>query len=135
MNDSLTKLQTDMNACRPFLDREMALVNPRLIIPVGGLAIKLFFPQSAKLRDVIGTSVYFPPQALTNPVNYDIQTGQWLKRPNLQSLISNFPVDGRFLVPLPHPSGASLWPNRPENKALIAQAIQILHDIRAAWEL
>ncbi|NKQ34989.1 MAG: hypothetical protein HF973_05155 [Chloroflexi bacterium] len=121
--------------CRPFLDREMALVNPRLIIPVGGLAIKLFFPQSAKLRDVIGTAVYFPPQALTNPVNYDIQTGQWLKRPNLQSLISNFPVDGRFLVPLPHPSGASLWPNRPENKALIAQAIQILHDIRAAWEL
>lgn len=121
--------------CRPFLDREMALVKPRLIIPVGGLAIKLFFPKSAKLTDVIGTAVYFPPEALTNPVNYDIQTGQWLKQPDFPSLITKFPTDGRFLVPLPHPSGASLWPNRPENKALINQAVQILTAVRMAWGL
>jgi uracil-DNA glycosylase len=93
--------------CRPFLEREMAAVKPRLLILVGGLAIKLLYPQSAKLRDIIGTAAYFPPE-----------TDQ----------------HGRWVVPLPHPSGASLWTNKPENKALIDEAVRILHDVRAAIE-
>jgi uracil-DNA glycosylase len=31
--------------------------------------------------------------------------------------------DGRWIVPLPHPSGASLWLNRPENQARVTQAL------------
>lgn len=120
--------------CRPFLEREIALVNPRLMILVGGLAIKLFFPARAKLQDVVGTAVYFPPAALTNPVNFDLSTGDWL-RPNPHVPLSALSPDGRLVVPLPHPSGASLWPNKPANQALIGQAIQLLHDIRVAWHL
>jgi hypothetical protein len=43
--------------------------------------------------------------------------------------------DGRFVVPLPHPSGASLWPNKPENRALIQRAIALLRDIRVTHGL
>lgn len=79
--------------CRPFLDREIALVDPELIIPIGNLAIHLFYPEKPKLVDLIGTQKQ---------------------------------VDGRWIVPLPHPSGASRWPQVPENRALIDQAIGLI---------
>ncbi len=41
--------------CRPYLDREIELIDPVLIIPIGRLAINLFFPKSMKLTDIIGT--------------------------------------------------------------------------------
>ncbi len=31
---------------------------------------------------------------------------------------------GRYWIPLPHPSGASLWLNQPENRALVDQALE-----------
>ncbi len=119
--------RAEQQLCRPFLERELTLVNPRLIILVGGLAIKLLYPKKWPLRDVVGTAVYFPTKS-SDP--FDFAAGTLIS--NLQSPI---PGNGRWVVPLPHPSGASLWPNKPENKALIAQAIQILHIIRKAYEL
>ncbi|MEZ4643689.1 MAG: uracil-DNA glycosylase family protein [Chloroflexota bacterium] len=120
--------------CRPFLEREIALIDPRLIILVGGLAIKLLYPAQAKLREVIGTAVYFPPDVLTNPVNFNFHDGQLLHSDSLASLISPS-LSGRLVVPLPHPSGASLWPNKPANKALLDQAVSLLQTVRLAWEL
>jgi uracil-DNA glycosylase len=115
--------------CRPFLEREMAIVNPRLIILVGGLAMKLMYPKSAKLQDVIGTTAYFPPEALFNPVNFDLDQAELLAE-----FDKSKDENGRWIVPLPHPSGASLWPNKAENKALIERAIHILHDLRATYQ-
>ena len=111
--------------CRPFLERELALIAPALIIPVGGLAIKLFYPAGARLRDIIGAGAYFPPAALQDPANFDLR--QAVRQDEFKP---GLPPDGRWLVPLPHPSGASLWPNRPENKQLIARALAILDAIR-----
>jgi uracil-DNA glycosylase len=79
--------------CRSWLDQEIALVNPRLIIPVGRLAIGLFFAPPVKLEDLIGTQIE---------------------------------RDGRVIIPLPHPSGASTWYNALENKARVKQAIRRL---------
>lgn len=121
--------------CRPFLEREMALVNPRLIILVGGLAIKLLYPGQAKLNEVIGTAVYFPQNVLENPVNFNFEDGHLLHdQVQLTSQIAT-EQNGRFVVPLPHPSGASLWPNKPANKALIARATQMLAVLRQGWGL
>ena len=126
--------KAEQKLCRPFLEREIALVNPRVMILVGGLAIKLLFPAKAKLTEIIGTAVYFPPGSLIpNPVNFNLNDAHWLKSPNLP--ISNLPPDGRYIIPLPHPSGASLWPNKPENKALISQAISILSHLRQIFDL
>jgi uracil-DNA glycosylase len=96
--------KAEQQLCRPFLEQEITFINPQLMILVGGLAIKLLFPTSAKLRDVIGTAVYFPPTTLTHPVNFNFKDGQWLQPPELESLIVKQSVDGRFVVPLPHPS-------------------------------
>ncbi|MBI3160784.1 MAG: uracil-DNA glycosylase family protein [Chloroflexi bacterium] len=80
--------------CRPFLDRELHLVAPQLIIPIGRLAIELFFPRTAKLEDIIGTETR-------------IESGAWV-------------------VPLPHPSGASRWHQLEENRARIQAAIRLI---------
>jgi hypothetical protein len=32
------------------------------------------------------------------------------------------------VLPLPHPSGASLWPNKPENQARLARALTLLKE-------
>lgn len=116
--------------CRPFLEAEISLVNPRLIIPVGGLAIKLFYPSKTRLKDVVGTVAYFPPSALADQVNFNIGDAF-----QLSAFDAERDRAGRWVVPMPHPSGASLWPNRPKNKVLIDRAIQILADIRQAWKL
>ncbi len=116
--------------CRPFLEREIRLIRPRLIIPVGGLAIGRFFPGSVRLADVIGTAVYFPSSALDPPACFDLT----MAAPG-RVYEPGRPPDGRWLVPLPHPSGASLWPNRPQNRARIEYAVAILGRIRQEWEL
>ena len=127
--------KAEQKLCRPFLEREIALINPKLMILVGGLAIKLLYPAKMRLNEVVGTAVYFPPETLANPATFTYQDGQLItSQTSLQSFIINH-HSGRFVVPLPHPSGASLWPNKPENKALIAQAIQILHTLRVTFNL
>jgi len=121
--------------CRPFLEQEITFVQPRLLILVGGLAIKLLYPASMKLNEVVGTAVYFPPAALAQPVNFRFADGRLLASEAEVRAILMRRQDGRFVVPLPHPSGASLWPNKPANQALIGQAIRLLSAIREAWNL
>lgn len=109
--------------CRPYLQQEIALVRPRLIIPIGGLAIKLFYPSKVKLRDIIGSALYLEP----TDDDFDISSAITVDQP--VEIAS-----GRYIVPLPHPSGASLWLNRRENQALVSQAIDLLARIRMQGE-
>lgn len=81
--------------CRPFLDRELALVQPRVLLAVGGLAIDTLLGRHLALEQAVGRA---------------------------------FCVGGRWVLPLPHPSGASLWPNRPENRERIGRALAILRE-------
>jgi hypothetical protein len=41
---------------------------------------------------------------------------------------SAFELDGVPVVPLPHPSGASSWPNVPANKVRLETALTLLRD-------
>lgn len=121
--------KAEQKLCRPFLLNEVALVQPQVMIPIGGLAIKLFYPAKMRLNELVGTANFFPAGTWdpTNP--FSLEGSQRLRKalPNDDG--------GVYVVPLPHPSGASLWPNKPENKALIAQAIALLSDIRLRWML
>ena len=81
--------------CRPFLERELALVRPRILLAVGGLAIEALLGQKLRLDQTVGRV---------------------------------FQVEGRHVLPLPHPSGASLWPNRPANQARIRRALALLQE-------
>lgn len=143
--------------CRPWLEQEIRLVNPRLILLVGGLAIKLLYPASTRLNEIIGTAAYFPPEALaSNPLNFDLSQARMIvpedeatedglqvtneagDRLPLASYLSSLierSAGGRFVVPLPHPSGVSLWYNRPENKVLVNRTVTLLSDIRVVCNL
>lgn len=51
--------RAEQKLCRPFLDAEIELVNPSMIIPVGRLAINLFFPARLPLAKIIGQKMEF----------------------------------------------------------------------------
>jgi uracil-DNA glycosylase len=121
--------RAEQKLCRPFLEQEITLIKPLLIIPIGGLAIKLFFPADAKLRDVIGRGLFIREAVWRTASPFDCRLAQPVEalRPDDNG--------GRYIIPLPHPSGASLWPNRPANRALIEHAINLLAAIRAQWQL
>ncbi len=87
--------RAEQKLCRTFLDRELAMVSPSVLLAVGGLAIETLLGQKIRLDEAVGQV---------------------------------FEVDGRQVLPLPHPSGASLWPNLPENQARIRQALVLLRE-------
>jgi uracil-DNA glycosylase len=82
--------------CAPWLDRELVLVKPAVLIPVGQLAIERFLGK-AKLEKLIGR--------------------------RFRRRIAGREVT---VIPLPHPSGASAWTNAPVNRTLIRRAIRLL---------
>ena len=91
----------EQKLCRPFLDRELALVQPEVIVLVGGLAIQTFLGQNG-LEDIVGKVI----------VRADVR-----------------------YVPLPHPSGASLWLNAPHNQARVHKALRGLGQLRRHLKL
>lgn len=82
--------------CGSWLDEELRLVSPHLIIPVGRLAIDRFLG-ALPLEQVVGRE-----HTVRN-------SGATLR-----------------VIPLPHPSGASSWPNIASNKILLDAAIELL---------
>ena len=88
--------------CRPYLDRQLALIRPDVIILVGGLALERFLP-GRSLDQLVGRA-------------FD-RTGRPLGRNR-----SSPPV----LLPLPHPSGASRWLNDPAHQVLLERALRLL---------
>jgi uracil-DNA glycosylase len=57
----------------------------------------------------------------------------WLGPGSLSELVGRrFEVDGRAVVPLPHPSGASAWTNDPAHRALVEQAVELIVEASGA---
>jgi len=118
--------------CRPWLEQEIRLVDPRLLLLVGGLAIKLYYPNNVRLHEIIGTAAWFPEGALAaDPLNFDLSQATIIHHTDDVERYAG----GRFVVPLPHPSGVSLWHNKAENKTLIDRAVALLDAIRTANDL
>ncbi|HSH02581.1 MAG TPA: uracil-DNA glycosylase family protein [Anaerolineae bacterium] len=119
----------EQKLCRPFLEREIKLVSPEVMILVGGLAIKLLYPRKWKLTQIIGTAVYWSDEQLAEGKLFAWKKGKLMDhyRPDWRG--------GRWVVPLPHPSGASLWPNKESNKQLIRRAVSMLSEMREEMTL
>ena len=62
--------------CRPFFERELAIIKPSLIIPIGKLAISQFFPKKLKLTEVIGTEARFD-NAWVVPLPHSSGASRW----------------------------------------------------------
>lgn len=93
--------------CAPWLDSVLALLRPRLILPVGSLALSRFLPR-VRLDDAVGrlfdAEGADPGESRTPPLH----------------------------LPLPHPSGQSRWLNEPRRAALLDRALFLLPDL-ARW--
>jgi uracil-DNA glycosylase len=83
--------------CSRHLAAEVDLVRPRLVLPVGKLAIAQVMPGTTQLVDVVGR---------LHRVRYHGRQ-----------------VD---VVPLPHPSGASTWHRTEPGKTLLADALAVI---------
>ena len=82
--------------CAPWMEREIALLRPKLVIPVGKLAIAQFV-SAEKLSEVIGRRI--PLERAGVKFN---------------------------LIALPHPSGASTWHRTEPGKTLLRGALGML---------
>jgi uracil-DNA glycosylase len=84
--------------CSDWLDAELRIIRPELIIPVGRLAIERFLPR-LPLVDLVGT----------------------------KSTVEHIGGKS-VVIPLPHPSGASSWFYQRDNRTLVEKAIGLIAD-------
>jgi uracil-DNA glycosylase len=60
----------------------------------------------------------------------------FLGRSSLEAVVGTLAkVDGRAVLPLPHPSPVSRWLNDPEHRRLVDQAISLLSTARRELDL
>ena len=72
--------------CRPFLDRQVRLVNPRLVILVGRLAIETFLGQ-VRLADAVGRR-FERDERRWLPLPHPSGASTWLNQPRHQALLT-----------------------------------------------
>jgi len=91
--------------CGAHLDREIALLGPKLVIAVGTLASQQLIG-IAQLKDAVGRTYRVTRAGRT----FDV-------------------------VVLPHPSGRSTWLNKPENARLFQRSLALIRDHAAMVSL
>ncbi len=87
---------SEIAACGRWLEEEVRLLKPRLVIPIGKLAISQFM-KTDKLTELIGRK-------------FEVEYG-------------GHRFD---LVPLPHPSGASPWHRIEPGRSLLTKALELI---------
>jgi uracil-DNA glycosylase len=88
--------EEEIGNCVRWLKREFALLRPRLVLPVGKLAITQFLGERP-LTEVVGRSFQVTYRGY-----------------------------GTEIVPLPHPSGASPWHRMEPGKTLLQKALDLI---------
>jgi uracil-DNA glycosylase len=86
----------EQESCAVWLDAELEIIRPRLIIPVGRLAISRFLP-NAPLDELVGRVHAGPPETAR-----------------------------ALVIPLPHPSGASSWIHQGDHPQLLERALELI---------
>ena len=91
----------EVRLCSSWLDGYLRLLQPRLILPVGTLALQRFVP-GARLDDVVGHAFDSGGRRVDEP------------------------AQGPVILPLPHPSGQSRWLNDPARLDRLETALTVL---------
>lgn len=93
--------RSEIQNCSVWWQRELEILRPELVIPVGKLAISLFLAPD-RLERVVGRQF-----------GVKIGSGEF------------------DLIPLPHPSGASSWHRIEPGKTLLSRALDLIKEHRA----
>lgn len=88
--------ETEIAACAAHLDREIAILKPKLVLAIGTLASTQLLG-IATLKDAVGR------------LHRATRAGRWFD-----------------VIVLPHPSGRSTWLNRPENQTLLETSLRLV---------
>jgi uracil-DNA glycosylase len=88
--------RAEQEQCSDWLENELQIIKPKLLIPVGRLAIEKFLPP-LPLDQLIG-------------VAHSVKHSAGVSR----------------VIPLPHPSGASSWIHQNQNLALVHRALDLI---------
>lgn len=89
----------EIERCKVHLERELEILEPELVLPVGTLAIEQVLGHKGPLVEVIGTE----------------RRAHYFGRE----------VD---VIALPHPSGASTWHRTEPGKTLLAEALALISE-------
>jgi uracil-DNA glycosylase len=87
----------EIDRCKTYLEREVAILRPKLVIPVGTLAIEQVLGHKGALAEIVGTVKRAPYHG------YDTD-----------------------VIALPHPSGASTWHRMEPGKTLLGKAMRLI---------
>jgi len=90
--------QREQDACAEWLEQELRIIRPKLVIPVGKLAISRFLP-ALPLDELIGRA-------------HDVTHAG----------------GSSLAIPLPHPSGASSWIYQGDHPRLLDRALRRIGD-------
>ncbi len=86
----------EQDRCADWLQQELQIIRPRLLIPVGRLAIERFLPA-------------IPLDQLIGRIHTVTHAGGKSR-----------------VIPLPHPSGASSWIHQAGNRTLVDRALELI---------
>jgi len=95
----------EIERCRPFIQGEVGILKPRLVLPVGTLAIEQVLGHKGPLAEIIGEV----RRATFHGVSVEV-------------------------IALPHPSGASTWHRTEPGKARLARALELVASHEAMRE-
>ncbi|MFL5321132.1 MAG: uracil-DNA glycosylase family protein [Myxococcaceae bacterium] len=87
----------EIASCKPFLEREIAILKPKLLLPVGTLAIEQVLGEKLPLAELVGKQ--------------------------LQLRYHGHEMD---CICLPHPSGASTWHRMEPGISLLKKALALV---------
>ena len=88
--------KNEIENCKVWIEKEYEILQPKLIIPIGKLAIAQYL-KAKKLDQVVG-----------------------------QQFIIDTPLLQADVIPLPHPSGLSTWYNTEPGKTLLQDALSLI---------
>jgi uracil-DNA glycosylase len=77
----------EQRLCARFLERELALVQPEVIVPVGSVAIRRFLGQ-VRLSDVVGSVAEDAEGRLVVPLPHPSGVNLWLNRSDNQERVA-----------------------------------------------
>jgi len=91
----------EIELCTPFLRRQIQLINPVVLVPMGKVAINWFFPEVQRLEEVVGKKI-----------PWNLESSEYL------------------VICLPHASPASAWWKSEANRGLLLDALHLLSILR-----
>lgn len=94
----------EVQNCSKHMAAEVRILRPRLVIPVGKLAIEQLVPDTEKLVEIVGVQ--------------------------RRVTIGDHELD---MIALPHPSGASTWHRTEPGKTLLVRALSLIGQ-HEAWQ-